>query len=478
MKNLAKIFLAFLILLFLAFSLPAYPPGWSEDILLTPGTTEYREMPDIAVDHNNCVWIVWDSLASYYPRSRVCYSKLDSMGTIMIPERRLSDSLHICFGNAKVAVDNNGYILIQHHQYTPTGVGIGYAKFDTGGSAIIPPKLAFTIYGSLYSRNTQIAVDNFGNMHIAMNDGYGFSRISYAKLDSIGNLVPRIIRVSPLNTSALYQGIGVDGLGNSHIAYRIDSIWQDDLAYSKIDKDGNILISNKLLGYGSLPTIIADRSQNIHMVYCDPTGPGISIKYLKLDQDGNFLISPKNISIYENNSYPHMAMDSLQFLHVVWNLVDPMGVMYTKLDTLGNYIISPIAVVDTPGAVWPGSARIAVDRTNRLHLVWDDQRLGSVDIYYKRGENESGMKEISSPKTLNQNRITVSPNPFTVATTVSLANACKEKVTNLAIYDASGRLVKSVTLEINTCQLGADLVPGIYFIKLNGTPVGKVVKVR
>jgi len=39
-------------------------------------------------------------------------------------------------------------------------------------------------------------------------------------------------------------------------------------------------------------------------------------------------------------------------------------------------------------------------------------------------------------------------------------------------------LVKSLELETSAYQLGTDLKAGIYFLKLNGKPVGKVVKVR
>jgi hypothetical protein len=246
-----------------------------------------------------------------------------------------------------------------------------------------------------------------------------------------------------------------------------------------------------VLGYGAIPSIIADRSQNIHMVYADPMGPGISIKYLKLDQDGNFIISPKNISIHENNNYPHMAMDSLQYLHVVWHLEDPMGVIYSKLDTLGNYVIAPIAVVDTPEAIWPGHPRIAVDRSNRLHLVWKDQRQDSAvasDIYYKRGENESGVKEEIRLKAANRHKVSVSPNPFTMVTRIQLLGDFDTQETNLTIYDVSGRRVRDFILYPSSLILGATwdgrddagkvLPPGIYFLKLSGKPVGKVVKVR
>ncbi|TES94241.1 MAG: T9SS type A sorting domain-containing protein, partial [Candidatus Cloacimonadota bacterium] len=45
------------------------------------------------------------------------------------------------------------------------------------------------------------------------------------------------------------------------------------------------------------------------------------------------------------------------------------------------------------------------------------------------------------------------------------------------IYDVSGRLVKSVPLTTNSLSFGTDLQPGIYFLKVDGVNIGKVVKV-
>ncbi|TES92186.1 MAG: T9SS type A sorting domain-containing protein [Candidatus Cloacimonadota bacterium] len=71
------------------------------------------------------------------------------------------------------------------------------------------------------------------------------------------------------------------------------------------------------------------------------------------------------------------------------------------------------------------------------------------------------------------------PNPFTTSTTIHLTSIAQSaEGIELKVYDVSGRLVKSVPLTTNHLSLGTDLSPGIYFLKLNGKPVGKVVKVR
>jgi hypothetical protein len=480
MKHLHIIFKLLAILFaFLSLSslLNAYPPGWSDDILLTPLAEGYRERPDISIDRYNNVWVVWDSI--FGGSGYVYYSKRDSLGNCIIPETPLPDSLTSCIGSARVVIDSADNVHIVWTEPSPTGAGIGYAKLDSSGTFIVPPKLAMPGYGGGGFYQYAIALNKNKEINIAwVEKPLEEWQISYTKLDSMGDTLISRIRISPVGLFSIAAGIGVDSFANNHFGYRTNVTSLDSLAYSKLDKNGNTLIPYRVHDTGYRPTIIADRNQNIHMVYPDPTGPGISIKYLKLNQNGDILVAPKNISIHENNNYVHMAMDSLQFLHVVWHLEVPMGVVYTKLDTLGNYVIPPMAVVDTPQAVWPGLPRIAVDHSNRLHLVWEDQRSRSVDIYYKRGENETGIEESDEPKTIEPPKLTVSPNPFTTVTRFEVLGTSKNQRPTLTIYDSAGRFVESNKLSTSTYDLGTDLKPGIYFLKLNGKVVGKVVKVK
>lgn len=78
-------------------------------------------------------------------------------------------------------------------------------------------------------------------------------------------------------------------------------------------------------------------------------------------------------------------------------------------------------------------------------------------------------------------KLTCSPNPFTDKVEIDLEMyyvGWKMYDTPLRIYDAAGRLVKLIPLTTNHLSLGTDLSPGIYFLKLNGKSLGKVVKVR
>ncbi|MBA7511275.1 hypothetical protein ES705_03266 [subsurface metagenome] len=486
----------------------SYPPGWSDDILLTPETSGYRNEPDVSVDSYNNVWVIWDSV--FWGDGYIYYTKRDSLGNCIISETALSDPMHSCGGHAKVVLDNSDNIHIQWTEPSPTGNGIGYAKLDNDGSIIVNPNLAMPGYGGGESCNRhEIALDKYKNINVVWDEQpLETNQISYTKLDSLGDTLIARIRISPTGIYSIWPGIGVDSFANNHMAYRTGGGASDSLTYSKLDKDGNILISNKILGTGGIPVMISDQSQNIHMIYADPAGPGISIEYLKLDQEANILVGPITLSINEYNNYPHMAMDSLQYLHVVWDTESggAFPIMYAKLDTLGNFVIPPMQVVYPPYTPGGGMARIAVDRSNKLHLVWVDGRLNpgvSTDIFYKRGENENTVEEMSRLKTANLPGITVFPNPFSEVAKISFGNVHPDRITHssygtgsaegmeLKIFDASGRLVRSFPI-INLCNpnksvvsvywagtddIGNHLPAGVYFIRLSSAALTQSTRV-
>ncbi|NOR17651.1 T9SS type A sorting domain-containing protein [candidate division WOR-3 bacterium] len=472
----------------------AYPLGWSDDILLTPEDDMQRSNPDLDVDTYNNVWAVWDSGTWVNNTAEILYSKRDSLGDSLIPETNISSNVpysHL----PRVAVDASNNIQFIWREASSQGLGIGHTKLANDGTVIVSSHLAVSgAGGGSSSLRPEMVLNKYNEINIIWDESpSGYNQMNYTKLDTLGNPIIAKIRVSLENIYVYWPGIGVDSFANNHMAYRSDSGFQDRLTYTKLDKDGNILIDNKILDTGLLPTIIADRSQNIHMVYPHPTGSGWSIEYLKLSNNGSILIFPKTISIHERNMSPHMAMDSLQYLHVVWP-AESSGVfpiMYTKLDTLGNFIIPPMQVVYPPYTVRGGGMpRIAIDPSNKLHLVWVDDRLNplvSTDIYYKRGENENTVEETALLKTANLTRISVFPNPFSKATKISFGKEQSAEGIELKIYDVSGRLVRQWDYPTirqsdhiiwdGTDDSGNHLPAGVYFIHFSNCPNVKSIPV-
>jgi hypothetical protein len=256
------------------------------------------------------------------------------------------------------------------------------------------------------------------------------------------------------------------------MGYRTNRYSIDSLTYTKLDKNGNVLISNKVYDAGLGPSIIVDPEQNIHMVYSHQSDSGWDINYLKLDTAGNIIIPPKKISPNFHNITPHMAMDSLHNLHTIWQMYDSACLIYTKMDLSGNFIIAPIRVVYSPPASHPMDIRITTDRSNRVHLAWMDQRLGSEDIYYKRGENnqsigEAGIKHPTVPD------LCCSPNPFTDKLKINYSKILNNGKPRITIYNCLGRRVKELSSNKSSGFItwdglddnGIKLPTGVYLIR-------------
>jgi len=458
----------------------AYPEGWSDDILLTPDDDADRERPDIAVDTVSNIWVVWDSTS--WTAGEIYYTKRDSMGAEIIPETNISNN-GTKSGLAKIASSISTSVHIIWRDMTALGIGVWHAKLGTDGSVVVPAHSAVDGAGTYdCSLVPGLAVSKYHELNIIWDEQPGVYREMYwTRLDSMGEPLLDKVRVSPENIHSAWPGIGVDSLANVHCGFRTNVTSTDSLTYTKLDRNGTILIDNDALWSGLLPTLVVDRCQNIHVVYMHVATTDVRIEYLKLDQAGNILVWPRVLSIHESNSSPHMALDSLQYLHVVWHVSQNQGgVMYAKLDTLGDFVIPPLKIVTAPPAVYPAYARIAADVSNRLHVVWQDQRLdpGVVsDIYYKRGENEEAIHE-SEQRSVFSQQITVSPNPFKTRTEITVES---EPNTGLQIYDASGRLVKEFPRSTHhwfgTDNNGARLPAGVYFLHLTGHDASHAIPV-
>ncbi len=465
----------------------AYPDGWSDDILINADTTDYQLDPDIDVDSQNNIWITWDKVVSF--DGEIYFSKRDSMGGCLVPSTNVSNNPSHS-GLPRVVVDSADKLHIIWRDESPQGIGLWYAKVSNDGSIIVPAHLAVSGAGGIGASTLlpEIALNNKQETNIVWDEAPGvYNQMDYTKLDTLGDTLIAKMRVSPVNLHAYWPGIGVDSMANNHFGYRTDTAGVSDrLTYTKLDREGNILVDNKILGFGDLPTLIADKNQNIHIVYSDPTGPGSRIEYLKLDNSGNILIGPTTISLPQinGNSDSHMAIDSLQYLHIVWqadSLAD-VHVMYTKMDTAGTFVIPPTKIV------YPyqgGQPRIAVDHSNRLHVVWIDARLGTPDIFYKRGENETTIEEIEQRQEADIPKLSVFPNPFCSETKIVFSFSRENEKTQVDIFDVLGRNVKTFDVAgaagsiywHGTDNNGNRLPAGVYFVRVGSAKTSQTLPV-
>jgi hypothetical protein len=143
------------------------------------------------------------------------------------------------------------------------------------------------------------------------------------------------------------------------------------------------------------------------------------------------------------------------------------------MDTTGDFVIPPMKIVSQPYTDNANAPRIVVDRSNRLHVVWTDGRLGSADIFYKRGENELVAIEASSEKQTDGRKISVYPNPFSFKTNISFSLSEETRKGKIDIFDVLGRQVRAWPVDgyseaiiwDATDNSGNRLPAGVYFVQ-------------
>lgn len=181
--------------------------------------------------------------------------------------------------------------------------------------------------------------------------------------------------ISSSNNSTLLSmdpSITTDSQGNVHI------IWMQrvsrhigEVFYSKLDKFGNIVISNRQLTNfsgvsGFRSSISVDKWDNVHMIYdYDKTGTSLhGAMYLRLDHSGNIVVN--GTLLPRNTISSELAVDGQGNLHIA------NGFIYQKFDNLGNALIPEISLANI--TQWnPLEPEIVVDSNDNAHIVWMEE---------------------------------------------------------------------------------------------------------
>jgi hypothetical protein len=445
----------------------------------------------IDIDAYNNLWVVWDD-ADWWDGD-ISFTKLDSLGNILIPETNLSNNVTKSI-IARVAVDRSNNVQVIWRDYSEQGYGLWHAKIANDGTVLVPAHLAVTGAGG-YHIDFVMTVDKYQNIDIAWPEVPGQEVITFTKLDSMGVPIIERLQVSPNIYDAFWCGLAVDSMANCHIGYRCSTAGNNYmLSYTKIDCYGNVIIPYLDLGGGSHSSIVCDVHQNVHMMYTNPIGPLMRVEYLKLDNNGNILYGPETLtnSVNEGSMYVDMALDSNQCLHAVWEgwLGDTIcPVMYTKLDTSGHKLIPAIQIVFPPYTVGGGEPRIAVDHNDKLHVVWHDGRVPYGHIFTKYGENASKLQDITQGNCISSSCLKVEPNPFSSWTRIDYADPGNGENARLTIYNVMGRVVYSRNFNgYSPCMVwsgqenaGGEVPAGVYFVQVRSAArvfLQKIIKLR
>jgi hypothetical protein len=138
------------------------------------------------------------------------------------------------------------------------------------------------------------------------------------------------------------------------------------------------------LDYARYPDIVVDSSGYLHVVWDYNSPATYEIYYRKSTNGGTTWSTLKRLTWNLGNSYmPEIAVDSSDKLHVVWYDWTPgYPEIYYKNSTDGGSTWSTKRITWNSGN--SENPAIAVDSSDNLHVIWKDHTAGNYEIYYKK----------------------------------------------------------------------------------------------
>ncbi len=290
----------------------------------------FSARPDIAIDSQDNVHIVWLDRREGGTNAEIYYEKLDNDGNTLVDDTRLTFAEGSSVRPSMI-IDSQDNILVTW-----------YDDRDD-------PNAGGTIGG--VSSNHEIyykKLDNNGNTildDIRVTDADGLSQRPYLDVDSNDD-----VHISYMDTRDSWVGGMLTGNNNYEMYYTK----LDGLTGIKLGTDFRLTNNTELSGRNAL---VVDSSDNVWITFMngEPTLGNIEIYLVKLDIDGNPLMD------YDNDGFPDlirltnepkesvrpdMAIDLDDNIHISW--VDERDgnreIYYEKLDNNANTLLDDVRI--------------------------------------------------------------------------------------------------------------------------------------
>lgn len=271
-------------------------------------------------------------------------------------------------------------------------VRIGLAAPPGWGNDI---RLTFDSAQSLF---LSIVNDQQANVHIVWQDArYGNDEILYTKLDNNGNIVIYDTRLTFNSGYSWKPAIAIDKLNYLHVVWEDWRTGNAEIYYTKLDNSGNTVIEDTQISssgaYAYRPNISVDSSGNIHITWWDNRDNGwFEIYYTKLNNNGQTIVDDKRITFDSAFSYnPDSIVDKYGNVHIVWEDGRDYGqnfeIYYKKLDNNGTALTPDIRLTfDGYSSQKPD---ITTDVNGNMHIAWADSRDNNLytEVYYTKLDN-------------------------------------------------------------------------------------------
>lgn len=401
-----------------------YGLTWGTDIRLTYSTyLHYCILPSVAV-LDSTVHVVWaDYMNSANAQYQIYYARSTDKGVTWMPDIRLVEDTTSTYPSIAASASLLHFVWADWRDQTYQEI---YYKRSTdwGATWSLDTRLTFD---SSEAKYPTVAASGSG-VHVTWRD-YRDDGILYSEI--------------------YYKGSTDFGITwGSDTRLTMDSVWTD-----------------------CHPTIAAS-GPNIHLVWDDNKDLCLELYYRHSTNMGSSWSPTTRLTFDPDWSITPCIASSGSNVHLVWwDGRDHNYEIYYK-NSSNN------------GTTWSSDTRLTYDQYGSqnpfialagpmIHVAWWDNRdRNDAEIYYKRNPTGNACVEgsaITSP--VRRFSFYVSPNPFTYFVKVP-----GHEAESFLLYDLFGRLVGTYEGD----RIGADLPPGVYFLKGKSIPSSpvRIVKVR
>ena len=262
---------------------------------------------------------------------------------------------------------------------------------------------------------------------------------------------------------------------------RVNIAWEDNRdgnreIYNSYSNDGGLTWSgeNRLTNNSSSSTSVSVTSEGdfVDLTWSDQRDGNWEIYYKYSVNGGASFSTDQRLTNSAGNSWYPSIVSYDSFIHICWqDARDGNNEIYYKISTDGGTTWSADSrLTNNAGASGFPSINIS---GSALHIVWNDNRDGNTEIYYKKNPNGNpiGITPVSTivpaDYSLGQNY----PNPFNPVTNITI-QLPRSGFVKLSVFDVTG---KEVAVPVNegmnagTYKIDFDasgLTSGVYFYRL------------
>lgn len=460
-----------LLLLFLSAAVNAQ---WEPDIRISNNSAASWD-PSLAVYGQN-VNVVWrdfrDAIWELY------YKRSTDAGVTWGQEIRLTDHAYVSYNSCQTIVCSSPSLVHLVWSGNPGGNYNIYYKRSSDAGADWGSDIMLTNTSSL-SENPSVCVSSTV-IHVVWYDNRdGNNEIYYKRSTDAGITWGVDVRLTSNLSPSTRPSVSAAGL-------MVNVVWEDSRdgnpeIYFKHSTDAGITwgadtrLTNdpatSLTNY-NYAWCVGSNANSVHVVWYDNRDGNQEIYYKRSADGGNTWGTDTRLT---NNSafsgYPSISVSGLN-IHVVWyDARDVNQEEYYKRSTDGGITWGADTRLTNNSAVSEHSSVLISGPV--VHVVWEDQRDGNWEIYYKRNPtgNPIGIinisSEIPSAFKLYQNY----PNPFNPSTKFKFDLSSETNV-KIEIYDLSGKKLETVENEFlkagsyEAAWDAANYSSGIYYYQL------------